>query len=198
MQSAEEERGENDQQDNNEHEARNRALARHQGSFFRGGFLLFDFGRGHSDRLADTNSRGADSTAQAGNVREKLLLKQAIKRGARVRGIPRRRHEACIKRAGHRSRRLPVACHRHPGGKRRALICLILDRDPNGDRFQTLKPGGGIEVHALLTAMQGSLTLRATVLEIGVRGQRYRAVIATRGDNILNQPGQLWTRDIQR
>jgi len=56
--------------------------------------------------------------------------------------------------------------------EQRTLVGLILRDDPHRHRLQTLEARGGLEIRALLAAMQSRTALRALALEVDIGKQR--------------------------
>ena len=91
-----------------------------------------------------------------------------------------------------------VAGHRDARAEQLAGIGLVLHRDAYGNRLQTLKAGGRLEMGALLAAMQGGATLGAVAFPIDIRGHSRRTVEATGCDNILQKAREARAGDINR
>jgi hypothetical protein len=120
-----------------------------------------------------------------------LLFKQAIKCGSRIARIARRRDDAAIVRSKRRARRQCVPRHGHSRREELAGIRLVLQGNTDRNRLEALKARGRIEVYALFAAMQRYAAFRTDALEIDIRRQGHRAAKTARGNEILDQPGQL-------
>jgi len=87
-------------------------------------------------------------------------------------------------------RRSTVARYSHAGLKQGAIVVLVLDRDAHRDGLHALEARRGFKEGALLAAMQFGIAFRAIAGEIGVGGERRRAVEAARRSHVLNQTGK--------
>ncbi len=131
-----------------------------------------------------------------------LFLEQTVESVAGVaRAARRRRIRSGSRRAaaaGHLCRcRLPR--HGDAGRKQIAQIRLVLQRNANGDRLIALEARGGLEVRALLAAMERRSAFGALAIERSrVREQRRRAVVTARGCHCLNEARQARSGDIER
>ncbi len=122
-----------------------------------------------------------------------LLLKQTIKRRARIGRAAGRRHQPIICQLWRRRRGQGIARHSDSRSKELAGVGLVFNRDPRRNRLGALKAHGRIEVHALFAAMQRgpALGTNALTFKIHVRGQCHPAAITSRGRYGLYKPRKL-------
>ena len=81
-------------------------------------------------------------------------------------------------RSGRRRRR--ILFNRGAKFVERAIVPLILSRNPLGDGLHAFKSRGGIEISALLAAMQFESAMRALALRVETRLQHRAAIRASR------------------
>src|SRR5579883_2657091 len=105
------------------------------------------------------------------------LLKQAIEgvprivrvaRGRRTH-LRRRRHRGAVSGRA-------VSRNRNPWRKERTLVRFVLHRDPHRNGFQTLEPGGRLEMRTLFTAVEIGVALGTGGAEVDAGRQRSGAV----------------------
>src|SRR5690242_9368090 len=98
---------------------------------------------------AGDRRRSADA-----DVKKRLgggLLKQGVERVAGVALIAR---DLAVGRGRRRRRRCSVARYGNARFEQRALVGFVLQRNPYRNRLQALETSGGLEVGALLAAVQ--------------------------------------------
>ena len=93
------------------------------------------------------NEQGKAST---GSDLPCLLLEQAIKRGAGIIRVARRRHRSVFPSFANGARGQSIARNCHSRRKKPTRVRLIFERNANRNRPYALESGGGLEIHALL------------------------------------------------
>jgi hypothetical protein len=77
-----------------------------------------------------------------------------------------------------------------------ALVGLVLGNDPHRDGLQALETRRGLEMRALLAAVQGHPALGTVALEVRAAGKGRSAVVTPGGDNRLHQARQPGPGDV--
>jgi hypothetical protein len=123
------------------------------------------------------------------------LLEQFIECAAGILGIAGRRRSGDRAGGGCGRRRgktvggaLPCDCH--PRRKQRAIVPLVLDRDPYRDWLEALKSRGRFEMRALLATVQIGITFRTHAVHVGAGRQGGCAIKAAGRCHMLHQPGK--------
>jgi hypothetical protein len=101
-------------------------------------------------------------------------------------------------RSGRRHWCRGITRHGYPRGEERALVQLVLYRQADRNRLETLKPGGGFEVSTLLATVQRDSAFRTWRVETCPRRQGRRATVAARRGDCLHQPWKAWSGNIKR
>jgi len=91
---------------------------------------------------------------------------------------------------GWRGRGRCVSRHGYARLEQRTLVGFVLHGDAHRDRLQALEARRGIEVRALLAAVQRGAAFRAVAAVIGSVGKLRGAVVATGGGHGLDQAGK--------